>query len=299
MDNYIKKDDSYYFVDYPVVFVENCDKALAEMCTDDRNVCVGICQSGRNIEIIVSSITNEIRAIEMLDFMLDDIGIFAGDEKYAQGKLTGALIDAYMAEWEVKSAAEYFIMRIGKYFQDTDIIRCTSDEIDVSAMAEYHKKHIPWAVVKTEDIGDIGSLICVKSLENSTGVEIEISKDSYIMVGCRGEVYDISRKKFEHSYDVTEEKLDIFENILDFIPTVESVKDRKYIPIDEMAHICYPKSNSFIYTREITRRTKVFGAYNKGKYFIGKPGDYLAVRGEDKKDAYIIKHDIFIATYEK
>ncbi len=33
-------------------------------------------------------------------------------------------------------------------------------------------------------------------------------------------------------------------------------------------------------------------------YMYGKPGDYLAVRGDDTRDVYIIAADIFSLSYE-
>ena len=35
------------------------------------------------------------------------------------------------------------------------------------------------------------------------------------------------------------------------------------------------------------------------EYFLGRPGDYLAVRLDDITDIYVIQRDIFAETYEK
>ena len=42
---------------------------------------------------------------------------------------------------------------------------------------------------------------------------------------------------------------------------------------------------------------KVFGK-GRGDYFIGKAGDYLAIRLDDLQDMYIIRREVFERTYE-
>ena len=51
--------------------------------------------------------------------------------------------------------------------------------------------------------------------------------------------------------------------------------------------------------RELTGRVKVFTAWDREKYTLGRPGDYLAVRCDDRHDIYIVERDIFFKTYEK
>jgi len=118
------------------------------------------------------------------------------------------------------------------------------------------------------------------------------------MIGNRGEVYDIKREKFEASYIETNEKLDVFESMLNFIPAVLNVDSGNYESIDELAYMCYPRKGNGIYAKELQKRTKVFGINNNAEYFIGEKGDYLAARVDDVKDVYIIKRDIFQDTYE-
>ena len=40
-------------------------------------------------------------------------------------------------------------------------------------------------------------------------------------------------------------------------------------------------------------------SHNKGEYFVGTSGDYLAIRKDDISDIYIIQREIFAQTYEK
>ena len=60
-----------------------------------------------------------------------------------------------------------------------------------------------------------------------------------------------------------------------------------------------PPGVTHIYARELTERVKVFTAWDEEKYMLGKPGDYLAVRCDDKHDIYVVERDIFFKTYEE
>ena len=165
-------------------------------------------------------------------------------------------------------------------------------------MQRYQKKKIPWAFVKSTDIVGTGESFHIKSLENESGLMITADEDSYIMIGCRGEIYDIERIKFENTYEVTGGRLDIFEQMLDFLPEVERDSDGQYVSLDEIARLCYPKRGKDIYAKELENRTKVFPATREHEYFLGRPGDYLAIRTDDINDAYIIQGEIFRQTYE-
>ena len=86
---------------------------------------------------------------------------------------------------------------------------------------------------------------------------------------------------------------------MDYIPEVLSGKNNEYISLDDKAYLCYPKSEKKIYVSKIEKRTKIFSEHNKGEYFVGRTGDYMAVREDDVSDIYIIQREIFEQTYEK
>ena len=250
-------------------------------------------------QVSCSSSDKRVRALEFMDYLFEQYGIEDGDETYAEGKISKVILGIYISEEHSGNVENYFKDKMEEYFSETDVINTCKEEIDLSGFEEYKKKLCPWAVVKSTDIMEAGNRICVKSLENNTGIVLDVSEDVYIMIGSKGEVYDIRKDKFERSYYLSDEKLDIFNQMLDFIPSVETVPEGKCIAIDEYANVCYPKPGKNIYAKEIGTRTKVFGINNKEDYFIGKSGDFLAVRMDDLKDAYIIKRDIFHGTYEK
>lgn len=245
------------------------------------------------------SSSKEIRALEFMDYLFEQYGIEEGTEFEAEGRISKVILGVYVSEMKAGSVEKYFKLKMEEYLSDTDVVDSLREPVNVTNAVEYKKKMVPWAFVVSTDIAEEGTEIIIRSLENTTGTTIISSENAYIMIGIKGEVYDIRREKFENSYVATEEPLDIFEQMRSFMPAVECGEDRECISIDEYAKLCYPKPGGNIYAIELKKRTKVFGYNNRQDYFVGRPGDFLAVRMDDVRDVYVIKRDIFHSTYEQ
>ena len=247
--------------------------------------------------------TREIRALEFLDFIISEYSLIKGDASIANGRISSAILRVQMADRNMQQSTDYILQRCQDYFSDcmciqvVDYMQTHKDALD--QMELYHKIKIPWAYVCSTDVVPKGKKFFVKSLENESGMTITATDNIYIMIGCRGEVYDIQAEKFHKTYEATKESLNILDQMLDFIPTIETLPEEEYISIDEIAHLCYPKNQLGIYACQLDRRTKVFPINYNQDYFVGRPGDYLAVREDDLQDIYIIQKDIFGQTYEK
>lgn len=246
------------------------------------------------------SSSERIRALELIDFLFGQFGIAKGTASWAQGSVSEVILNVCMSEIDVYDVTEYFMIRADEYFTECKVIEAATyaqENPDIIAgMKEYEKARVSWAYVKTTDIVPAGVRLSVRTLENDTGVEVEAGEDVYVMIGCLGEVYQIQREKFEASYEPGEEALDIFTQMFDFIPAVERVDDHTYLPIDEMAKICYPKKGAAILARQLSGRTRIY-AKNGTDYFVGDEGDYMAVRKDDPQDIYIIRGEVFKRTY--
>lgn len=245
--------------------------------------------------------TKEIRALEFLDTLLCEFGLVKGNAEYATGQISSAILQVQLANAEIPDAISYFLLKTASYFEDCDYIEAEEYGIrfkeEILSLPRYTKRREGFAYVKSLDIAAPKETLRIKTLENKSGMLLSASEETYIMIGCRGEVYDIKRETFENSYEATEEPLDVFEQMLDFIPAVENTDTGAYISLDSLAHICYPKPGAGIYARKLTKRTKIFPA-NSREYFYGRPGDYIATRSDDLRDSYIIQGEIFKDTYE-
>lgn len=257
-------------------------------------------KNNSEIKVVFETGLKEIRACEFLDYILDYCGMVKGDAGVAQGVISCTMMDMLVSKNDCDSVCDYMKKRTKQYCDSCQCIyadKFSFADIDTESVHEYRKRKIPWAFVRSCDIGSPGDVIILKSLENESGVELTITEDLYIMIGCRGEVYNISSDKFENAYSETDKELDIFEQMLDFLPEIEFKSDGRFVSIDDKAKLCYPKPGSNIYAVELDRRTKVFYGDNED-YFLGKEGDYMAIRKDDLHDVYIIKKNIFHQTYE-
>lgn len=251
--------------------------------------------------LLFISKNSDIRALEFLDFLMSEFALVKGDGKVAFCQISSAILKVQMADEESIGILGFIQRGLQKYFEDCETIIAKEysdthkDEIFSRPLYEKQKK--PWSFVKSTDIIPEGKDFILKTLENTTGFMITAEAGRYIMIGCKGEVYDISKEKFEKTYMASTEGLDVFHQMMDFIPAAEDAETGEYIPIDEMATLCYPRGGSGIYAIPLERRTKVFRKDSVKDYDLGIKGDYLAVREDDLEDVYIIKRDVFERTY--
>ncbi len=247
--------------------------------------------------------TRQVRALEFLDFLIPEFGLVRGDAEHANGRVSAAILGVQMASAEVTDTLEYFMKQAVDYFEDCDWIDALrygmQEEEEITQLPIYTKKRVAWAYVRSTDIVRAGRQFHMKSLENESGLTITAADDIYIMIGCRGEIYDIKQERFKETYEMTNERLEVFKQMLDFIPEVQTVPEGEYISLDLIAHMCYPVPGAGIRVRQLEKRTKVFPADGSQEYFLGRPGDYLAIRQDDFTDIYIIQENIFTQTYEK
>lgn len=281
------------------VLYEEQKKKLAEF---DCHLLLYAWSTQEEEQLLFISDTKSVRALDFLDYLIAEFGLVKGTAKCGSGRISSAILKVQMADADIGDTMEYFLRMAASYYQDCDRIKAADyvqmNEEEVRMMQAYRKKQIPWAYVHSVDVAPTGHEICMKTLENEAGLIVTANEDSYIMIGCRGEVYDITREKFLRTYEATEETLDVFERMLDFLPAVETVPEGEYISLDEVAHLCYPKPGAGIYAKKLEKRTRVYPMDRSQEYFLGRPGDYLAIRREDMQDIYVIQKEIFQQTYE-
>lgn len=276
--------------------------------TDDIEKETNICslfwtKQNENILISFYSSIKEIQALEFMDYLVHNYVIVRGNAVKAQAVLDAVFLQAMQMELEENTIEDLLEKITENYFTECtciyaeEFVRENKDAI--LEMESFTKKRIPWAYVKTTDVLQAGEKFYLKSLENQSRIIIEASEDIYIMIGQHGEIYHMNREKFEKTYEASEEYLDIFEKMLDYIPEIQRCDDGEFVSLDETAHLCYPKTSGGVFAIPLTGRTKVFNPYNNGEYFLGQKGDYMIIRKDDWQDIYVIQKDIFQESYEK
>ncbi|MGN0649031.1 MAG: hypothetical protein ACI4KM_01225, partial [Oscillospiraceae bacterium] len=122
------------------------------------------------------------------------------------------------------------------------------------------------------------------------------SESVYIMIGKKGNIYPIDREKFNATYTPTEAP---YEITADYDPKIIT-RDNPVIRVAPFARGCVSKkTGSCIYARKLTRTLKLFTAWDKSNYMLGRVGDYLAVRADDTGDMYIIPEEQFELIYKE
>ena len=257
----------------------------------------------QDIRLLFYSNNKSIRALEFMDYLVQEYVLVQGDETIAQAVLTPILLQSMMSEFEADNVEQLLEKITETYFSKCAWIYATEYAKEhkemILQMPRYVKKKVTWAFVKTTDIVEEGKTFYLKSLENESEITLEASPDLYVMIGGRGEIYHIRRTRFEEIYETKEEPIDIFEQMFQYLPEVRACETGEFITLDEIACVCWPKVTKGIYAVSLDCRTKVFNPYNVGEYFVGRKEDYLAIRQDDLSDIYIIKHSIFHETYER
>lgn len=255
------------------------------------DTCVVYNETDHGIKFSVRSCVREVMASEFAAFLADTIGSGGGHKEKAGGYI---LSEKLYTKYPNINADAYFLNRIQEYFESFDFIHSGNEDYDVTSMNVYKKKPMLLGFVPTTDIYPEGTPIQIRTLEGD--VDIDVSEDIYLMIGKRGEVYPIKKDKFEKSYIVSDQPLELNS---DYNPHIKNRSTGVAFEFKTISSTCLPSGDVFIYAKQSTRSTKIFTSWDHEGYMIGKKGDYIAVRNDDLKDVYIIDEDIFYETYDE
>ncbi len=296
---------------YAVAKAEPCDPNILGMISDlmlevdTVDTCLVYSVQPFGVKISVRSCVKEVKASEMAAFITEGIGSGGGHLEKAGGFIQMELLEKAFQDFckaqgrpedqeGSEGAEDYLLWRMNSYFDNIQIIYAKDYSIDISGMAAYKKKKIPLGFVEADQIFPTGTKVCIRTLEGD--LDVQISKDLYIMIGIQGEVYPNDRIKFERSYC----RLDTpYSFSGEYAPVVRDVLEGINVSLIPYAKSCVSGGEVHIYAAELDHCVKVFTAWDEEKYMLGKAGDYLAVRTDDLHDIYVIEKSIFHRTYEK
>ena len=288
--------DDYEFA---VIKSQPCDPNILGLISDFLlqvdiiKTCVVFNETGDGYKLSVRSCIKEVNASELASYLTENIGSGGGHYEKAGGFVS---LKLYEEHYPTLHAEGYFNNRMVEYFDSFDLIYASEYEADLSEMKLYEKRKLPVGFVKADAVLPIGTPITIRTLEGD--VEMTVEEDLYIIIGIKGEVYPNRSEKFKKSYRIEEGKKWSGEN-LEYQPTIKNRQDGSTLLLADYAGVCVPTGSVQIYARELTRGVKVFTAWDKEKYMLGKPGDYLAVRSDDLHDVYVVERDIFGKSYDE
>ncbi len=298
MIKHIFNEDHHYAIikSYP------CDPNILGLISDfllqvdTVHTCVVYHETDAGLKFSVRSCIKEVKANELAAFLAEGIGSGGGHSEKAGGFIQR---QKYEEKNHGKHSEAYFGERMNEYFNSCKIIDAAAYDIDTSGMKAYIKKKTPQGYVVAKDVLPVGTPITIRTLEGD--IDMMVEEDLIIMIGIKGEVYPNRREKFERNYRISDEKYSelLNQENTEYVPTIRSRIDGSAKGITEYAGVCIPKGETHIHAEELTGIVKVFTSWDREKYMLGKPGDFLAVRCDDRHDIYVVERDIFFKSYDE
>lgn len=289
--------DEYF---YAIVEAQPCDPnilgIISDMLLEVDTVLTCLVYSilPFGVKISVRSCIKDVKASELAGYVAEGIGGGGGHLVKAGGFLKKDLIEKMGVEYESDSIRKLLAKRMKTYFETSEIIVAGEYEEDVALLKRYMKKEVHVGYVDALDIAKVGTTVMIRTLEGD--IDVTIDDDLYILIGIEGEIYPVSKKRFSSAYRKVDEEY-IFPG--DYPPAVvDSVTGEKFELLPHV-HSCIAMGGGGIYARELDHRVKVFTRWDNDKYYLGLPGDYLAVRTTDLSDVYVINREIFYKTYDE
>ncbi len=293
---------------FAIVNAEPCDPNILGVISDMLidvdviNTCVAHCALNGGTKFSVRSCIKETQADELAGFIADGIGSGGGHLLKAGGFLNGdKLLSAFESEDDTpvlpdkqEIAHRIFSERMTEYFRDEKIIDTDSFTPDIADMLLFRKKKIPVGYVRATDVFPAGTEIMIRMLEGD--IEITVQEDVYIMIGVENEIYPIRRDVFLQNYETIDTP---YQFGGEYSPTVRQTQTSESRQLVSYASACIAREQSFVCARELSVRTKLFTKWDKTKYMLGLPGDYLVAKKEDPNDFYIVKKEIFPKLYQQ
>ena len=290
--------DDYEFA---VIKAQPCDPNILGLISDFLlqvdaiKTCVVFNEINDGYKFSVRSCIREVNASELAVFLAEGMGSGGGHYEKAGGFISTR---RYEKKYPTMHTEGYFNNRMTEYFDSFDLIYAESYEADLSDMKLYVKRRLPVGYVKADQVLSVGTPITIRTLEGD--IDMTVEEDLYIMIDIKGEVYPCRRSKFIESYEATEQPYDKIKTMsrAEYAPIIKNRKNGKNLLLTDYAKLCLPAEEVKIYAKVLDKGVKVFTEWDKNKYMLGRPGDYLAVRCDNLHDIYVVEKDIFVQSYD-
>jgi phosphoglycolate phosphatase len=281
--------------DMGLFLTEPCDPNILGFSSDiarqvdQFSYCIVYCHLSTGLKLSIRSTVREVMANELAAFLTREAGSGGGGIEKA---------GAYLSYTGIEKAApgmspdDYLRERVRQYQDNFDLIYCDHHDLDFSMAERFVKLKRPQRFARSAEIFPENTHICIRTLEGD--IDMVASSDVYIMIGIENEIYPIRREKFEREYEIVTERYTLDA---EYPPLVIEIMTGRRISLLPFAHTCIPKKGKSIRAMLLSKDTKVFSDWDRGKYFLGRVGDYIAVPETDFNDVYIINHRIFNDSY--
>ena len=285
---------------YAIVEAMPCDPNILGIISDmllevdSVDTCLVYSVLPFGVKISVRSCVKEVKASELAAFLAAGYGGGGGHIVKAGGLLKKDLLLRAGISYDSDTIKRFLDARMHEYFENIEIIYAGERKEDVSDYLYCVKKEVTVGYVECNKLAPVGTNIMIRTLEGD--VDVEINDNLVIIIGVDGEIYPTNKDKFSAGYRILDDEEYVFPG--EYAPKVTNNLTGERIKLLPFAKACVATGGAGIYAKELDHRVKVFTTWDPDKYYLGVPGDYLAVRVDDNSDIYVIAKDIFYKTYD-
>lgn len=292
-----------YNADYrfAMIHAQKCDPNIMGIISDfllqvdEVDTCVVFNEEYDGYKFSVRSCIQEVNANELASYLAQGVGSGGGHSEKAGGFISMKL---YEETHPTMNAAGYFNNRMTSYFDAHEIIHTDDYDVPMDEMKLYRRRQIPDGFVSLMEYFPVGSVVTVRTEKGDDAVEV--TPDSYLVLNWNGTVTFLDKEEFEDCYQTTEECYEMREwkqrGI--YVPTLKEQGKKKTMVVTECAKVCNPKAEALIYAKRLDKTVKVFAPENKGKYVLGRVGDYITVPKSNLKNITVMEQDTFEMGFE-
>ena len=275
---------------------EACDPNLLGFASDiamkvERvDCCIMYCPMDLGLKLSVRSSSREIMANEIAAFICAGVGGGGGGIEKAGGMLIAKAVAAISR----RDCEAFLKQRVIEYITYYEHVYAGDNRVDFKAMKRYRKLAKPVGFARSAHVFPKSTKITIRTLEGD--IDTAVNDNVYLMIGIEGEAYPILSNKFEKGY--TEMDLP-YEAFTTYNPVIINRETGEKRQIADFARVCVPKGTKVVRAAKLTKPTKVFSNWDKERYFVGMPGDFIVADDGDLSDCHIIQRDIFYSSYEE
>lgn len=287
--------------------------------TNELKGYVFITRSDGNLKVLVHSTSHLTRAVDLLGYLQDKICVFVAFQITGQMDSADNIASCCVAEGKAREEgdlAEQIKEALMHYDDETIVIDAGTfferDKDQIIQWKQYKKVNLPRCYVSLSDLKAGLKLqdsdgILLKTLENESGIVLK-GEDTIIMIGTKGEPYDMPMDKFNELYEgelerQQEIKRESICSSYEMEPKAIVLKNDREINLMDYAAVCRSKKRNEVYACLVDKNIKVFSTRIAGtnQYYYGngeREPVYLTVDKETPTSVHIVNRDAFEKSYE-
>ena len=283
-----------------LVEVKPCDPNILGIISDmllevdGVDTCIAYTLFNAGIKLSVRSCIKEVQSNEFVEFLSDGLGSGGGHYDKAGGYMERSLLDLMGVDFKQKAVNGFIKKRIREYFEYTKIIQAGNSSEDLTYSPVYTKKSLLMGYVDPAEMDLIGKTVTLRSIEGD--IDVYCDDSIYIMIRSDGEIFPIKKANFGKSFTISDIP---YKFPGEYEPSVKDANSGQLFSVIPYARSCIISETTPVYARRLNERVKVFTVWDKEKYTLGKPGDYLAAKLDAPDELFIINKETFQSTYER